>query len=230
MQRKGSKVLLCFWQWGHVREDLQKTKCKIHINITYNLISRQHKGNLICSYLYWAWKSSCTKVLQTGKDGPSGIISDSDGGLKEESTISQTESTNYWLKMTWQWHKCPWLLIQAMHQVQMFQWKVSAKGTRTQQPGRGSQELISSQALPHLCLSTPSRRFLPRTLQSPSNSRCPALTSFRKLIPTTEFLARIGCWFWYLITLLHISLTFPCLSTNSHWVPAITCREHGRGL
>ena len=22
MQRKGSKVLLCFWQWGHVRDDL----------------------------------------------------------------------------------------------------------------------------------------------------------------------------------------------------------------
>lgn len=26
MQRKGSKVLLCFRQWGHVREDLRKRK------------------------------------------------------------------------------------------------------------------------------------------------------------------------------------------------------------
>lgn len=24
MQRKGSNVLLCFWQWGHVSEDLRK--------------------------------------------------------------------------------------------------------------------------------------------------------------------------------------------------------------
>lgn len=88
MQRNGSKVLLCFWQCGHVSEDLHVEEEKTTSEGFRLAEKQQYKTLLMLLYLYCAWNSSWTKEpADSGGEGPSSAPSSSSmGGYDRTNT------------------------------------------------------------------------------------------------------------------------------------------------
>lgn len=148
MQRKGSKVLLCFWQWGHVKEDLQKQKWKTHtVRASTAMLSRPYKRQFDMPIPVLGLKKFLYKSATDRKRWSLGHHISLWRWLKKGKVqFHRLEVPTLDWRWTWNCHKWPSLPLQA---VQRCQWKACAKGTGTQLPGRGSRGLLSPQALPH---------------------------------------------------------------------------------
>lgn len=154
---------------------------------------------------------------------------------KRASTISHIRSTNFWWEINLKQSQMSWLPLQAVHQVQMFQWKECAEGIRMQWRG------CTSQALPHACacagLSTP-----PGQPGSPSIGCChlrPALKVSLWALPGNNrhhgahLLEPLPAVLLGLVpshsTAYLIGLFMSIHLTVGHWTPASMYREPCKG-
>lgn len=183
MQRKGSKVLLCFWQWGHVKEDLQKQKRKTHtVEASRAMLSKSHKRQFDMFIPVLGLKKFLYKSATDRKRWSLGHHISLWWWLKKGKVqFHRLEVPVLDWRWTWNSHKWPWLPLRV---VQMFQWRACAGRTRTQPPGQAPHGPCPHRLSCTPCLCRPLRpgsgRSFCGVLHSPFSSQGLPAASHRK--------------------------------------------------